>query len=184
VIKSMIKNRINLAEYLNELGFRVGLEVGTAGGRFAETLCSKIPGLKYYGVDTWKFNADDPFSATDEIQKGGAIRAKKVLANFDATLIKKKSLDAVKVFKDETLDFVYIDGNHSFDFVMQDIIQWTHKVKKGGIIAGHDYSREKRGVILAVDAYTSAHKLKLNIIDYDPNSPRFNRNPNWWFVRR
>ena len=47
--------------------------------------------------------------------------------------------DAVKDIEDSSLDFVHIDGDHSYDFVMQDIILWGRKVRIGGIISGHDY---------------------------------------------
>jgi hypothetical protein len=60
----------------------------------------------------------------------------------------------------DELDFVYIDGNHCFDFVMQDLIEWNKKVRKGGVISGHDYYRFKgAGVVNAVDAYTVAHQI-------------------------
>lgn len=48
-------------------------------------------------------------------------------------------MDVVKQFKDESLDFVYIDGNHSFQHVVNDLCEWEKKVKVGGIVAGHDY---------------------------------------------
>jgi predicted O-methyltransferase YrrM len=44
-----------------------------------------------------------------------------------------------KKYKDESLDFVFIDGNHDYDNIKLDITSWLSKVKKGGIIAGHDY---------------------------------------------
>lgn len=40
-------------------------------------------------------------------------------------------------FKPESLDFVYIDGDHKFKYVAEDISEWFWK--KGGMIAGHDY---------------------------------------------
>jgi glycosyltransferase involved in cell wall biosynthesis len=48
-------------------------------------------------------------------------------------------MQAVTDFADESLDFVYIDGNHQLKYVVEDIVEWTKKIKKGGIIAGHDY---------------------------------------------
>ncbi len=43
------------------------------------------------------------------------------------------------LFDDETLDFVFIDASHVYDEVTRDISCWYPKVKKGGIIAGHDF---------------------------------------------
>jgi hypothetical protein len=65
-------------------------------------------------------------------------------------LIKEYSFNAVKNFKDEELDFVFIDGAHDYSSVVNDIISWLPKVKPGGILAGHDYSLAFFGVIRAV----------------------------------
>jgi predicted O-methyltransferase YrrM len=52
--------------------------------------------------------------------------------------IKLFSTEASKMFKDQSLDIVYIDGDHSHAAVMEDIKHWLPKVKEGGYIAGHD----------------------------------------------
>jgi predicted O-methyltransferase YrrM len=54
-------------------------------------------------------------------------------------LITKTSDDAVNDFEDESFDFVYIDGIHTYDQVKKDIQNYLPKVKKGGVIGGHDY---------------------------------------------
>lgn len=56
-------------------------------------------------------------------------------------MIRKWSKDAAELFEDNSLDFVYIDGDHRPEFVKEDIELWWPKIKKGGIIAGHDYGR-------------------------------------------
>jgi predicted O-methyltransferase YrrM len=53
--------------------------------------------------------------------------------------MKMTSMEAVKNFEDESLDFVFIDGSHEYKDIKDDIIHWLPKVKKGGILAGHDY---------------------------------------------
>ena len=58
----------------------------------------------------------------------------------DCTLIRKRSFDALKDFEIGSLDFVYIDGNHMYGYAAMDLMTWVNKVKKGGIIMGHDYS--------------------------------------------
>jgi hypothetical protein len=49
------------------------------------------------------------------------------------------SIDALEDIPDESLDFIYIDGNHALPYVIQDIYEWNRKVRKGGCISGHDY---------------------------------------------
>ena len=60
------------------------------------------------------------------------------------------SNDIVKKFQDGWLDFVYIDANHQYEYVLEDIKLWTPKVKKGGVIGGHDY-HSSAGVKQAVN---------------------------------
>jgi hypothetical protein len=65
--------------------------------------------------------------------------AKARLAPYNCEFIKAFSMDAVKNFKDNSLDFVFIDGNHTFEYAINDIAEWGKKVRPGGIISGHDF---------------------------------------------
>lgn len=65
--------------------------------------------------------------------------------------IMKKSGDAVYMFADASLDFVYIDACHDYENVKNDISLYLPKIKNGGIIAGHDYCQDFPGTIAAVD---------------------------------
>lgn len=55
------------------------------------------------------------------------------------TAIRLPSVEASKLYKDGSLDFVFIDACHETDFVKADIAAWSPKIRKGGVIAGHDY---------------------------------------------
>jgi hypothetical protein len=66
-------------------------------------------------------------------------------------------MQAVTKFADNSLDFVYLDGNHTYDFVKQDLNAWYNKVKVGGILAGHDYPL--KSVKQAVDEFCKDKKL-------------------------
>jgi hypothetical protein len=66
-------------------------------------------------------------------------------------LIKAHSQDVVSKYEDESLDFCFIDGSHEYEDVKKDIQAYLKKVKKGGILAGHDYDSLWDGVIKAVD---------------------------------
>jgi len=65
-------------------------------------------------------------------------------------LIRKSSSDAAKEFEQESVDLVFIDANHSYESVKNDIDLWLPKVKRGGVLSGHDYSIGFFGVIQAV----------------------------------
>lgn len=183
VVKKM-KDRNELARYFNTLGFKIGAEVGVCDGRYSQILCQSIPGLKLYCIDAWKAYSDNSQDGSQaQLNKCLRITLDR-LKNYDASIIMKWSLDAAKEIADESLDFVYIDANHKFDYVMEDIIAWTRKVRKGGIVSGHDYwSIRDFGVKDAVDVYTKSHNIKLNIIPGE-NSKRLSQAaPNWWFVK-
>lgn len=53
-------------------------------------------------------------------------------------------------YADKSLDFVFLDADHHYESIRKDIDAWLPKVKRGGIIAGHDFSPEFEGVIRAV----------------------------------
>ena len=65
----------------------------------------------------------------------------------------KSFIDFLAFDKDNTYDIIYIDGNHDFESIDNDIEQFKHKVKKGGYISGHDYNTETPGVKLAIEKH-------------------------------
>ena len=176
----MMKSRIDLADYFNELGFKVGAEIGTADGRFAEILCQRIEGLKLLCIDPWERYEGNWRS--ENYQKVAYLTAQKRLKNYNADLIKKTGVEASLSVPDNSLDFVFIDGDHQFDAVMTDIILWSKKVKSGGIVSLHDYYFHKAGgVVPAVNKYTEVHEIELNIIQRYSEGHRDDRVPCvWW----
>lgn len=70
--------------------------------------------------------------------------------------IKMNSEDAAKMYEDQSIDFVFIDADHSYEAVKKDIMLWWPKVKKGGIISGHDeyFPDVKRAVTNIFDQYS------------------------------
>jgi predicted O-methyltransferase YrrM len=129
-----------LAKLFNELGYRKGAEIGTLGGMNARTLKIYITDLELYCVDPWEIYDgiqyfDDPQQMIEE--HNVAIHR---LSNFkNVHFVQKLSMDAVKDFDDNSLDFVFIDANHELPYVTEDIFYWSKKVRSGGIVSGHDY---------------------------------------------
>ncbi len=52
-------------------------------------------------------------------------------------------MEAAEDFEDNSIDFVYIDANHGFKYVAEDLWEWSKKVRSGGVISGHDYAMSK-----------------------------------------
>lgn len=65
-------------------------------------------------------------------------------------VLKGNSIELSKKFTDKSLDFVFIDANHTYEDVKKDIAAYMTKIKDGGIIAGHDYCEDWPGVVQAV----------------------------------
>ena len=63
----------------------------------------------------------------------------KRLAPYNCEIIRRSSEGAVVGFEPNTLDFIYIDGNHNYDYVLRDLGGWAKIIKTGGIVSGHDY---------------------------------------------
>ena len=148
--------RETLYELFGELGFKEGAEIGVRMGTNAKAIFARVPGLKLYCIDPWGAY----LRVTDSAQETYYRRCVRKLQGENAVLIKKTSMDAVQDFADGSLDFVYIDGRHDFDYVLEDIIHWTPKVKRGGIVSGHDYySFFQAGIIGAVEAYTMGNNI-------------------------
>ncbi|MBN2591641.1 MAG: class I SAM-dependent methyltransferase [Sedimentisphaerales bacterium] len=154
-IKGMTRH--NLYEQFARRGYKVGAEIGVFRGRNALDICRTIPGVRLYGIDHWQ--REGSFKTMQKVMKNYIRRGRFVV-------VKNDSITALKDFKDESLDFVYIDADHNFDSIIQDLIHWSRKVRNGGTVSGHDYFiNYKKHVINAVDAFTCAHNIDFYITD-------------------
>jgi len=165
--------RSDLPEFFKELGFKIGAEIGVSLGYNLELYCKA--GFKMYGIDQWEDYEDEKYRPINALSRKGIvtktfddvykIAIERLSPYSNCTLIKKKSMDALANIPDSSLDFVYIDGNHLYGYVAMDLMQWAKKVRKGGIIAGHDYydikgSRSNRGVKHAVDGFMKTYEIE------------------------
>ncbi len=175
--------REDLAKLLNELTFKTGAEIGVSSGNFSKILCENNSFSKLYCIDSWtttKGYTEEGKGERTMIKRYETAKAQ--LQSYPCELIRKTSMEAVVDFSANSLDFVYIDADHTFDYVMQDLIEWTKVVKPGGIVAGHDYrcyhhNEISEQVSKAVLLYTQIHNIKpVFIYDADHSS-------SWMFVK-
>ena len=145
--------RDDLVRLFAQTGFTEGVEVGTQRGLFAKVLCDTCPSLHLTCVDPWQAYSSHPQEQQDGFYQTTVER----LAGCNVTLVRKRSLDAATTFADASLDFVYVDGAHDFDNAAQDIIQWSAKVKPGGIVAVHDF--DLTDVRCAIESYVRCHHI-------------------------
>ena len=154
-----------------------------ADGRYSEILCKEIPGLRLYCIDPYiKYEGN---WRSNDYQEKAHQKARDRLSTFDVHWLVTTGTEASFHIMDESLDFVFIDGDHAFDSVMVDIILWAKKVTPGGIVAGHDYYQFKSGgVIEAVNAYCQAHEIDLNLTLRGVAEHKDDQCPCWWFEKK
>jgi len=184
--------RDDLAGLFAELGFTTGAEIGVQTGLYSEVLCQGNPNLHLYCVDAWEPYSRYREHTTKKTMDAFLEEAQARLGPYQCTLIKKFSMDAVKDFSPESLDFVYIDANHEFRHVVDDIHEWSGKVRSGGIVSGHDYLGRASPVynvhvIEAVNGYTRAYGIRpwfvLGTKEIKPDEKR-DQPRSWMWVKR
>jgi len=137
-----------------------GIEIGVAAGTFSRMLLRKLNLKKLYLIDPYRWYDNVNFTINDlsKFKK----QCKKKLKKYDnKTFIQLPSQEASELFKDESLDFIYIDGDHHYDFIKADIALYWPKVKKGGMLGGHDMDAEFLGVCRAVVEFANKNKLTI-----------------------
>lgn len=189
--------RNELAGLMRSLKFTEGVEIGTEGGKYAQVLLKTIPNLHLACIDPWEVYDDGGgYKEVDQKQYNDYYKAAQDrVKGFNCDLLRMTSQEGIKPFPDESLDFVYIDGNHRLDYVTWDIVNWSEKVKKGGIVAGHDFIKLKdqhfSHVPYAVEAYAQAYQLKTVFVLDNKNANRsvelnkhYDRIRSWFFVKK
>lgn len=163
-------SRRKLATIFRKSGYKVGAEIGVSQGSFSLVLFNRIPGLMLYCIDPYLPYKESDISLAQFIHNDNLKLAQERLSNFNAIFIKKTSSEAAKDIPLESLDFVYIDAFHIYDYVMEDLILWNRRVRIGGIISGHDYIPDKKGfqVTSAVNDYIRVHNIKNAYRTNDP----------------
>lgn len=154
----------------------VGAEIGVFEGTNAKDMLDGLPSLeKLYLVDPYEQYGG---WATDGWY-GKVFKAKttayKTLNPYGDRVqwVTKKTEDAVNDIPPNTLDFVYIDGNHTYEYVKKDLEAATVWVKRGGVISGHDFAPGKRGVVRAVLEFCKDRNITFMV-----------RRRDWWFEKK
>jgi len=110
-------------------------EIGVLDGEHAAEILQYCKPKELWLIDPWE-NYD-----TYQRYCGNYEKVKKLFANNKSVkIVKNYSAEASKLFEDHYFDVVYIDGNHSYDYVKADIAHWLPKVKKDGFICGDDFN--------------------------------------------
>lgn len=163
-----------LSHFLNELNLTgLGVEIGVQEGHFSAVLLRNWKGQKLYSIDPWREFSIENYAdvanlpqATQDDNYKTTIRRLMPYQNR-SVIWRLTSREASELIPNGSLDFCYLDGDHSLRGVQEDIQLWEPKVKSGGILAGHDYIPDGTypfgafGVKSAVDEFVASRKLRL-----------------------
>lgn len=165
-------SRDDLPKLFVDMGYKEGVEVGVLFGEFTEKFCQA--GLKMHAVDPWKAFPQHLERNPNYQRKRDAVyrKACRILAPYDCRVIRKTSMEAVDDFPNDSLDFVYLDGSHGFKDIAADLVEWSAKVRMGGIVSGHDYHMTpKCHVQYVVDAYVETFGINNWFVLMKDDSP-------------
>jgi predicted O-methyltransferase YrrM len=139
-------SRVELwTRFVAENGVAAMAEIGVYRGQFAARVLDGCPGIAtYYMIDPWRNLADwnKPANKTDEVfekfyaeamERTGAHEAKRVVLRGTTT-------EVIDRIPDGSLDFAYIDGDHTLRGITVDLIKVFPKIREGGWIGGDDFS--------------------------------------------
>lgn len=141
------------------------VEIGVERGRNALDVLKNMSGINLTLVDPYTGSEIKPPQSPEILEINRVYGPKWMLM---------PSLEAGMMVPDGWFDFVYIDGDHRYEEVVKDICMWLPKVRKGGILAGHDYSEPSiAGVKQAVDEW-----FKDKLVHFDDTVKDFQTD--WW----
>jgi glycosyltransferase involved in cell wall biosynthesis len=117
----------------------VGSWKGMSSAYMAVEIANSTKDIEFYCVDTWEGSVEHEQYGIDTSNLYDIFLDNMSPLRKYYKGIRARSLQAVKQFEDNSLDFVFIDASHEYEDVKDDIIAWLPKIKNGGIISGHDY---------------------------------------------
>lgn len=138
----------------------VGVELGVAAGDFSERILKHDHVAHLFSIDMW---AGDRGHGVDQYRET-IIRLDKY--SNRSTIFRMRFDEALSLFGDESLDFIYVDGYaHDGELNGQTFRDWFPKLRKGGVISGDDYSPEWPLVLNAVNSFAKSHDLNIHVIN-------------------
>lgn len=150
----------------------VGVEIGVGSGMNALNMLKNLNMKRLYLIDPYtRYVQDGKLSGNPSDSLSMAEKRLRKFRNY-VTWIKQESSVAVDVVP-SGVDFVYVDGNHGYAHVKEDITLYYPKVKAGGVLGGHDFNGLYVGVVKAVLEFAGVHGLECSgLMD------------EWWIVKK
>ncbi len=159
-----------LVNIINNEGYKSGAEIGCLEGAMTRHILKGCLGLQvFYAVDLWSWDAYEGEEGHERLRERWNFptikkRFDKVACVFPKRIVVLHGIswEMAEKVEDNSLDFVFIDANHSYECVVKDIKAWTPKLRPGGLLSGHDFSERYSGVVDAVTELTSNFSLSVD----------------------
>lgn len=143
-------------------------------GLFSEHLLGYWKGRVLNCIDPWRNFVPSAYieakdNVPDDVHKTYCAETVARLAHFGrhAQILRPTSVEAARTFTEGTLDFVFIDAQHYYAAVKQDLQTWYPKIKKGSLLCGHDwplgYGPPHYGVKKAVVEFAGANEFNVSV---------------------
>ncbi len=170
------------------------LEIGTADGANALRISKEFSPKKLWLIDPYEFQNDRSADRghNQMIHNRAFNKAKNILHDQSCEFIVNYSKNVVDRFKDEFFDFIYVDGDHSYEGCKADLDMYYPKLKKGGVMSGHDFTGTKKsmklkgfGVQKAVCEFLNKNSKKLDFITIciETEKPEIILPFDWGFIK-
>jgi hypothetical protein len=151
----------------------VGAEIGVWKGDFSRAVLRRVHPRELHLIDPWAHPSDPRYALTwygrmtqEEMDAIYAAVCSDLGGNPAVVIHRGRSIDVAPELPDMYFDWVYIDGDHSYEGALGDLVAWVPKVKPGGLVVCDDYFSGGSfidGVKPAVDSYTGAHGFALTV---------------------
>lgn len=168
-------NRIDLLELVPR--HSRGAELGVCVGDYSREILARVDPELFYLVDVWR-HIDLGYA--DKLMGHDGIHQKRYRGvwrefGFDprVRIIRDLSLSVREIFPEHSLDWIYIDGDHSRKGCWDDLVTADQVVKPGGLIMGHDHDAKHPGVIEAVAEFVNKRQYHLVLTTDDDVCPSY-----------
>lgn len=177
-----------LINKIKEHQYTKGIEVGVQAGKTFKRIVEQCPDVTLYGVDVWV--ADKNVRLEEQDLEGAEYHPnyKQLKTYIDsqegladrAIMIRSYSDGCLDQFEDNSLDFVFIDADHSYEGVRRDTLNWSKKIRSGGLVAGHDSGFEE--ISKWLDEINSTLHIQ-SAVGFD-GKMRYAKDNVWWYYKR
>lgn len=147
-------------------------EIGVWKGDLSREIIRTKKPVEFHMIDPWQFMEQYPnrfyggVHAKSQADMDAIYEAVRSEFGAVAKVQRGTSADVLRSLPDGHLDWVYIDGDHSYEAVLQDLELSWRKVHVGGVISGDDYLWSPDGafpVKKAVQEFAAKHRAKVTV---------------------